>query len=390
MADPKGYYRVLGLVPAATHEEVADVYWRLEKEWRVGPNRETGGVARKRAMDDAFRVLGDPDRRVLYDAQCISQGLATSPAVAGKPIRCQICNRVAAQPRYLIFWGVVSRVYAASRRPTQGIFCAACARKVSWAATAATSLRGWWSPWGLVWAPVYGLRNVMGGQKPPGLESELAWRNALAFQRAGNIPLAAALAGRVASLKGPHSDEARRLQEKLIAASGKAPPKLLDPWKARPHDLIGRSLLLFLAPLLIVILAVTIGLSVAGGHGPAAPGRARAGDRDAILRATGPGAVRRRNPFASRSIIRQLSGPWLGRAVKRGGGRERRCRAGRPELHAVRCAARDPATTPRRRPVDCAWPGLRGTTAPHPFQLVILRQRAGSLCVAQPFVPGDS
>jgi hypothetical protein len=268
VADPKGYYRILGLVPAATHDEVADVYWRLEKEWRVGPNRETGGVARKKAMDEAFRVLGDPDRRVLYDAQCISHGLATNPAVAGKPIRCQICKRVAAQPRYLVFWGVVSRVYAASRRPTQGIFCAACARKVSWAATAATSLRGWWSPWGLVWAPAYGLRNVMGGQKPPGLECELAWRNALAFQRAGNIPLAAALAGRVASLKGPHSDEARRLQEKLIAASGKAPPKLLDPWKARPLDLIGRSLLLFLAPLLIVILAVMIGLSVAGGHGP--------------------------------------------------------------------------------------------------------------------------
>ncbi|MGH7024462.1 MAG: DnaJ domain-containing protein [Caulobacteraceae bacterium] len=272
MTDPKGYYRALGVVARSSREEIAQVYLQLQDERRAEEASDPEAPARFKSIDEAYHILGEPDRRAIYDAQCISHDLATRISAAAKPIRCQICNQVTAQPRYLVFWGIISKLYSASRRPTQGIFCAACARKVSWIATAGAALLGWWSPWGLAWTPVYGLRNVFGGQKPRGLESELAWTNAKAFHKAGNVALASALAGRVAALKGPHSEEARRFQETLLKNGGPGPQKLVDPWRVRPLDLIGRSLLLFLAPMLLVAVVGAVVLRMAGnprpGRGP--------------------------------------------------------------------------------------------------------------------------
>jgi molecular chaperone DnaJ len=64
----KDYYKVLGVSPEASHEEVRRAYRRLAKEHH--PDRHGGSRAaeeRFKAITEAYRVLGDPEKRKQYD-----------------------------------------------------------------------------------------------------------------------------------------------------------------------------------------------------------------------------------------------------------------------------------------------------------------------------------
>jgi hypothetical protein len=75
------YYRVLGLQPTATREEVRRAYRRLARRLHpdVDPERKDEARATQRMvrLNEAYAVLADPARRAAYDAQRLASRVAT-------------------------------------------------------------------------------------------------------------------------------------------------------------------------------------------------------------------------------------------------------------------------------------------------------------------------
>jgi hypothetical protein len=96
------HYRVLGVPLGATRVQIRAAYVRAARTAHPDLHREIGGPARQRAVDrmcalnEAWRVLGDPARRRTYDAHRIAAaaGAAGAPASeTGAP------RRATRQPR---------------------------------------------------------------------------------------------------------------------------------------------------------------------------------------------------------------------------------------------------------------------------------------------------
>ncbi|WP_420453427.1 J domain-containing protein [Ilumatobacter sp.] len=65
----RSHYDVLGVSPSATPEAVREAYRRLAREFH--PDRTHGsavGAERMPSINEAYRVLSDPARRAVYDA----------------------------------------------------------------------------------------------------------------------------------------------------------------------------------------------------------------------------------------------------------------------------------------------------------------------------------
>jgi len=65
-ADP---YRVLGLTPTATAGEVRRAYRRAMLDLHPDVAADPQATARAAAVNEAYAVLGDPERRAWFDAQ---------------------------------------------------------------------------------------------------------------------------------------------------------------------------------------------------------------------------------------------------------------------------------------------------------------------------------
>ena len=61
-----GHYGTLGIGHDASATQIRDAYRRLAR--RHHPDRDRSGAATMAAVNEAYRVLGDPGRRAMYDA----------------------------------------------------------------------------------------------------------------------------------------------------------------------------------------------------------------------------------------------------------------------------------------------------------------------------------
>lgn len=78
----RSHYDVLGLAPGASPEAVREAYRRLAREFH--PDRTVGsavGGERMPQINEAYRVLSDPGRRAVYDAE--RRGGTTTSARGG-------------------------------------------------------------------------------------------------------------------------------------------------------------------------------------------------------------------------------------------------------------------------------------------------------------------
>lgn len=153
-------------------------------------------------LQDAYTVLADPETRAAYDTSVIGDDRGADFEEAGanpsrsrpEPLRCTRCNRVTAQPRYVVCYEVMSFIVITYRRWHQGIHCSRCASIRLAQASAVTWLLGWW---GLPWGPIYAFyalcRNLFGGARPAEPNARILFHQAWTFAMAGQVELARAI-----------------------------------------------------------------------------------------------------------------------------------------------------------------------------------------------------
>src|SRR5262245_52641539 len=76
------YYRILGLTPEASAEQIQRAYRTLALRYHPDRNPEADAVNRMTYINEAYEVLGNAERRHEYDAQLTSGG-SLGPALAG-------------------------------------------------------------------------------------------------------------------------------------------------------------------------------------------------------------------------------------------------------------------------------------------------------------------
>ncbi|MBI4233546.1 MAG: molecular chaperone DnaJ [Chloroflexi bacterium] len=67
MKDGRDYYDILEVPREATEEEVRKAFRRLALEWHPDRNRDPQAVERFKAVNEAYQVLSDPQKRAIYD-----------------------------------------------------------------------------------------------------------------------------------------------------------------------------------------------------------------------------------------------------------------------------------------------------------------------------------
>jgi hypothetical protein len=253
-SDFKNYYRIVGVSPSASAEEVKRAYRRLAKE--LHPDRhpnDPAATAKFQALNEAHAVLSDPEARARYDAASIAPVTPDTQRQAIGPVTCSSCGAVSAQPRYIIFWYVISLIFLTSRRTMQGVFCPSCASKKAAQASAMTWLLGWWGfPWGPFWTIGAVYRNLFSGTQPADVNAQILARQTLYFWDKGRNDLAAATVDQALRLNiAPALRQHLSELKQALPAAPKA--RLVDRWKL----LRGWGFWVQLAPVLSVVAFVT-------------------------------------------------------------------------------------------------------------------------------------
>ncbi len=237
-SDSKNYYRILGVSPEGSAEEVERAYRALVLQRRpdAEPN-DPAVAARTQAMDEAYAVLSDPRMRAEYDAACATQKPQNPQLPAIAPIVCSACGAVSPQPRYVILHYVISVVFATFPQTIEGIFCPSCAPKRAVLASAITWPLGWW---GFPFGPIYAIgaltKNLSNGTRPGNKNALILKQQALYFWSHGQRELAAAIIDQAlcCAESAPLRESLCEIEDamaKAIAPARKAP--LVDRWTRR-------------------------------------------------------------------------------------------------------------------------------------------------------------
>lgn len=209
-ADPKNYYATLGVDANATPEAIRNAYRLQARRLHPDHNRSPTATRDFQRLSEAHEVLSDPARRAAYDASAVVQSHLSSEQADHRhdPVRCSVCEKISAQPRFVIFFRTMSFIAVTTRQPVHGIFCPSCALRKGLQASLVTWLLGWW---GLPWGPIYTaeslLRNLFGGKRPATLNATLLAMQARYFATTGRLDLASTLCSVAVSLARTASDD---------------------------------------------------------------------------------------------------------------------------------------------------------------------------------------
>jgi hypothetical protein len=265
--DPKGYYQTLGVAPNGSAAEIKAAYQRKAMLYHPDRCRLPNASELFQRVEEAYCVLRDPVSRGRYDTSAVAPPDSASGAQdTPEPIRCSVCGAVSAQPRYVVFYRVVSFLTASRSEPVQGIYCARCAEKASLKASAFTWILGWW---GIPWGPLYSVHaialNLFGGTRPPDVNARVLAHQAWYLASTGRTEVARAVAKYALSLalKRPKrsrrskrsTDDDSRLRAGLDAFIAALPPKTKKVRLARTWSRFGRPFFLQAALISAIVVA---------------------------------------------------------------------------------------------------------------------------------------
>src|SRR5690242_9119699 len=66
-AEFKDYYKILGVEKSASAQDVKKAFRRLARQYHPDVNSDTDATAKFKEINEAYEVLGDPDKRKKYD-----------------------------------------------------------------------------------------------------------------------------------------------------------------------------------------------------------------------------------------------------------------------------------------------------------------------------------
>ena len=66
MATYQDYYAILGVSKTATQEEVQRAYRKLARKYHPDINKAADAEEKFKQINEAYEVLGDPDKRARY------------------------------------------------------------------------------------------------------------------------------------------------------------------------------------------------------------------------------------------------------------------------------------------------------------------------------------
>lgn len=188
----KDYYKILGVDPKATIEQIKFQYRLLIHAWH--PDKFPNGELKKKAeekikeINEAFSVIGDPVKRENYDrvlrsyspSSPSSQQTYSSPAAQSRQTqssaqaqkRCESCG-LPVEIKYVNFHENVGMIIMRLHRSVKGEFCKSCIDYYFWNFTGKTMLLGWWGIISFIVTPFILLNNffffvfTMGMKKNP-------------------------------------------------------------------------------------------------------------------------------------------------------------------------------------------------------------------------------
>ena len=263
--DPKGYYAILGVAASASTTEIKRAFRRRAIDLHPDRNRSPHAAAMFVRLKEAYETLSNASRRASYDIWDSVEDEDADGTLLDEdtePIVCSLCNKVTAQPRYVIFLRVQSYVVGTSRTSTQGIFCSDCAPTEAMRASLTTWVCGWWAlPLGPIYTLHALLRNLWGGIKPRDVNARIAAHQAWHFVAVKQHELARAVAAEALKLIPEKTRVAAEVRASILrvleVTDHEGPPRRLkNPWRVlRPAFLVQA------VPLLVVITVTGMALS---------------------------------------------------------------------------------------------------------------------------------
>lgn len=244
-ADPQGYYTILNVPQTADDKTVKAAYRARAKELHPDTNTASTAADDFKKLNDAYRVLSDPDSRAFYNTRCQAQTARLDEATGYQC--CSDCGVVSAQPRHIAFSETVSWGISYRQMETRGIFCPACARKTAFRKSMRTWALGWWHPVGFIKSLQSLMINFKGGIKDEAENNRLLIKQAQAFLNEGHEALAHACATGARRF-AKSLEERRQADGFLTALEGCRKRRLKPAWAA-----FGTTQLLQLLPILVPI-----------------------------------------------------------------------------------------------------------------------------------------
>jgi hypothetical protein len=278
--DPKGYYALLRVLPAASAEEIKAAYRRAAMDLHPDRSKSPDATQLFQRLAEAYRVLSEPDERAIYDREPVQASPRYEPEETEPPeaqrdepaesgdgphledlIVCSACEYTEMRPRYSVFYKVKSFLLWTKRERVEGIFCEECAEKEVLKATAITWLFGLWSLRGFFYSLHAIVVNLAGGERPADINAQLVTEQALAFWQRGDTEIAILIALDAKAIartlsKSDRDERLKEIVEELLAAMGHT-DRVINLTDSRPR--FGRP---FYIQAFVLIFLVAIGFSI--------------------------------------------------------------------------------------------------------------------------------
>lgn len=262
VADPEGYYAVLGVGHLADTAEIKAAYRYKAKILHPDYNPADDAADDFLKLSEAWFILRDPKRRAAYDQRArlpVPVRTIDPNDPEPEPLCCSRCGKVTAQPRYIVFHRVKSFLLRTRSSVVQGIFCRDCADRTAIRVSTLTWLLGWWSLKGPLVSIRALLANLRGGDRPREDNLRVLLHQSRAFRARGETDIACALARQAGAFA--RSDQDRERVRQVEAEAGVSERKLKSRWERGGYASWVQAL-----PLFAVIAALGVAGSVAALH----------------------------------------------------------------------------------------------------------------------------